>query len=249
MRAFEHRLLLAQDAFDHRLLAVEATDARAAAALLHPLVRLFIGVDLMQLPHRALVRVARVGAAHARRIGGHGAHFLRDGFRVLAQADGVAVRLRHLLPVETRHARRFRQEHLRLDENQLARAFQIAEQAFAVAHRQALRFLQHCAGLFERLVVAFLLIRDAQFVIQLRALAAELLRGFERLLFEVRLLAVEIVEAARDLARHFDVRHLVFADRHQRRAIQQNVRRHQHRIAEKAVRGQVLSFSFSICSL
>ena len=131
-------------------------------------------------------------------------------------------------------------QHLRLDEDDLARTFQIAEQPLAVAHRQALRFLQHRARLFERFVVAFLLIRDAQLVIQLRALAAELLRGFHRLFLEARLAAVQVVEAARDLARHLDVRHLILADRHERRAIQQNVRRHQHRIAEEAVSGQIL---------
>ena len=48
-------------------------------------------------------------------------------------------------------------------------------------------------------------------------------------------LAVEAVEAARDLARQLEVRHLVDADRHAARLVEQDVGRLQHRIAEQPV--------------
>ena len=52
---------------------------------------------------------------------------------------------------------------------------------------------------------------------------------------------VEVVEAARHLARQLDMRRLVLADGHILRLVQQNVGRHQQRIAEKAVGGQILA--------
>jgi hypothetical protein len=65
----------------------------------------------------------------------------------------------------------------------------------------------------------------AQFGVQAGALAAELFHGLERLLLEARLLAVEPIEAACDLAHHLDVRHLVLAHRHPGRAVDQHVGR------------------------
>src|ERR1700679_2646781 len=63
LSALEHRLLFAQDAFDHRLLALETTNASRTAALLHPLVGGLVRVDLVQLPPRAFVGSPRGGAA------------------------------------------------------------------------------------------------------------------------------------------------------------------------------------------
>ncbi len=57
----------------------------------------------MQFPDRAFLGIARVGALHARRIGRHGPDLLRHYLRLLAQRDGVAVRLGHLLSVQARH--------------------------------------------------------------------------------------------------------------------------------------------------
>src|SRR6516164_9396860 len=48
-----HATHLLDDALDERLLAIEAADARGAAALIHPAARRIIGVDLVQVPHRA----------------------------------------------------------------------------------------------------------------------------------------------------------------------------------------------------
>ena len=59
------------------------------------------------------------------------------------------------------------------------------------------------------------------------------------LLLELRLAAVDVIEAARDLARDLDVRHLVLADRHVLRAVQQDVGRLQQRIAEEAVGAEI----------
>jgi hypothetical protein len=60
------------------------------------------------------------------------------------------------------------------------------------------------------------------------------------LFLEIRLAAIEVVEAARDLAREFDVGHLVLAHRHPVGAVDQDVGRLQQRIAEEAVGGEVL---------
>ncbi len=141
----------------------------------------------MQLPYRTFVRIARIGAADARRIGGHGADLLADLGFVFAQADGVAVGLGHLLPVQPRHAGGRCEHGLRLGQDHLAAAFEVAEQAFAVAQAQALLFIQQRLGGQQRFAVALLLEARAQLAIQFGFLAAQLLdRGF-RLLFEARL--------------------------------------------------------------
>ncbi len=49
-----------------------------------------------------------------------------------------------------------------------------------------------------------------------------------------------MIEAARDLARHLHVRHLVLAHRHEAPAIEQDVGALQQRVAEEAVGGEVL---------
>ena len=56
---------------------------------------------------------------------------------------------------------------------------------------------------------------------------------------EVRLAAVEVVEAARHLARQLDVRRLVLADRHVGGLVDQDVGRLQQRVAEEAVGREV----------
>src|SRR4029077_18780148 len=88
-----HAADLLHDPVDQWLLAVQATDAGAAATLVHPLAGGLVGVDLVQVPHRTLLRVARVGAPHARRVGLHGTQLLHDLIGLLAQPDGVAVGL------------------------------------------------------------------------------------------------------------------------------------------------------------
>jgi predicted DNA-binding helix-hairpin-helix protein len=57
-------------------------------ALVQPVARpaahFVVGIDLVPFPHRALARVPGVGATHARRIGRHGAQFLRHRLRRFA---------------------------------------------------------------------------------------------------------------------------------------------------------------------
>ena len=69
---------------------------------------------------------------------------------------------------------------------------------------------------------------------------AEALDGALDLGLEIRLATIDIVEAARDLARDLDVRDLVLADRHVLGPVHQDVRALQQRIAEKAVGAEVL---------
>jgi hypothetical protein len=70
--------------------------------------------------------------------------------------------------------------------------------------------------------------------------AAQLLDRFPGLVLETRLAAVEMVEAARQLTRKLDVRHLILAHRHLVGAVDQDVGRLQQRIAEKTVGRQIL---------
>src|SRR5256884_3543602 len=122
-----HAADLLHDPVDQRLLAVQATDAGAAATLVPPLAPGLVGGELVQVPHRALLRVARVGAPHACRIGLHSAQLLHDLIGLLAQPDGVAVGLGHLAPVETRDLRRRGEQRLRLGPDRPSGAFEEAQ--------------------------------------------------------------------------------------------------------------------------
>src|SRR5580658_6728445 len=117
LRTFAHAVDLFEDALDQRLLAVETTDASGAASLIDPLACRVIRIKLVQVPHWTLLRIARVGATHARRIGLHRPKFRGHGVRVLAHADGIAIRLRHLAAIEPGYPGRCRQQRLRLSED------------------------------------------------------------------------------------------------------------------------------------
>ena len=101
-----------------------------------------VGVDQMQLVHRALVRIAWIGPANARRIGGHAADLLAHLIGGVAQGNGIAVGLGHLLAVQTGHLRGRRQQRLGLGQDHLATAFEVAEQAFFITQGDVLLFLQ-----------------------------------------------------------------------------------------------------------
>src|SRR6185295_3754339 len=112
---------------------------------------------------------------------------------------------------------------LRLGQHDFAAALDIAERPLAVAQRQVLRLLDQSARRRERFGVAFLEKFRAQLAVEARALGAQLLdRGF-RLFLEARIAPEYVIEAARDLAREFDVWDLVLADGHLACAIDQNV--------------------------
>src|ERR1700689_1254649 len=55
LRPLAHAGDLLDDAFDQRLLAIEAADAGGAAALIDPLPRGLVRIQLVQIPHRALL--------------------------------------------------------------------------------------------------------------------------------------------------------------------------------------------------
>src|SRR5688572_2190049 len=167
----------------------------------------------MELPYRTFRGIARIRALYARRISRHGADLLGNGIRVLAQADGVVVRLRHLLPVETGHFRRFGEQRLRLGQHHLAATLDVTEQALTVAEWNVLRFLDQRARRRQRLGIALLEKLGAQLAVKPGTLGPELADRRFGLLLKALLAAKHVVEAARDLARELDVRDLVLAHR------------------------------------
>ena len=160
--------------------------------------------------------------------------------RLLAHRDRVAVALAHLGAVEADQLRRLGEQHVGLDQDRLAGAAQMAFEALAVARAERRARRDDRAAALERCRVAALAVGVARRLELLRALLAELLeRRACTTLVEVGLAAVEVVEAARDLARDLDVRRLVDADRHVRGLVDQDVGRLQERIAEEAVGREV----------
>ncbi len=91
----------------------------------------------------------------------------------------------------------------------------------------------------ERLGFPLFLEATAQVGVQPGVLRAEVLERALHFGLEVGLTAVDVVEAARDLAGDLHVRDLVLADRHEHRPVQQDVGALQQRIAEKAVGGEI----------
>src|ERR1700683_5498173 len=69
LRAAAHAADLLHDLIDQRLLAVQTADGGTAATLVDPLAGGIIGINLVQVPHRALLRIARVVVPRACRTG------------------------------------------------------------------------------------------------------------------------------------------------------------------------------------
>ncbi len=86
----------------------------------------------------------------------------------------------------------------------------------------------------QGLVIPLLLIAAPQIVVQARILLAHLARRFFRLLLEIRLSAVEVVESASDLPRQLQVRHLILPHRHLSGLVDQDIGRLQDRVAKEA---------------
>src|SRR5580698_8801585 len=97
--------------------ALNAADAGAAAALVDPGQRLRRGEDLVQVAYRALVRIAGISAADARRVSDHGLEFLADLGLGIGEQNGVAVALRHLAAIGTGELGRGREQHFGLGQN------------------------------------------------------------------------------------------------------------------------------------
>ena len=228
------------DGVDDRLLAVQAADAGRGAAFPHPLAGLVVRVDQVELPDRADVRIAGVGAAHAGGVGRHGADLLLHLLQRLAQPDGVAVGLGHLAAIEAGHPGRLGQQRLGLGQDDAAAALEIAEQPLAIADGEVLLAFEQRPGDLQRLVVALLLVAAAQVAVELGVLLAHLADGLFGLLLEARLAPVDVVEAAGDLAGQFHVRDLILPHRHAGGLVDEDVRALQQRIAQKAVGGEIL---------
>ena len=134
--------------------------------------------------------------------------------RLLAQPDGVAVGLRHLAAIEPRHLRSRGEQHLGLGQDRDSGALEETEQPLAVGDGDAVVALYQRLRALQRLGVAALLEPAPQLAVVAAVAAAETLHGALGLGLEVRLAAVEMVEAPRGLARQLDVRNLVLAHRH-----------------------------------
>ncbi len=167
--------------------------------------------------------------------------FLRHRLRVLAQGDRVVVGLGHLLAVQPRHARRLGEQGIAARPGSSCRRLRDSRTGARgrPATGSAPRRAAPCACSSASSSPSSWIAR-AQFLVELGALAAQLLHRLLRLVLEARLAAVEVIEAARDLARELDVRHLILAHRHLVGAVDQDVGRLQQRIAEETVGGQIL---------
>jgi hypothetical protein len=176
--------------------------------------RRLVRVDLVQLPHRALLRVARIGA---RTRAGSWA-WCGSSSSPTPAPRALRWRCRSSWTSSARpagHPRRLGEQRLGLDQDHLAAALEIAVQALAVAHAQVLRSSSSAWACSSAASSPSCWKRCA--ARRAGALRAELLHRLPGLVLEARLAAVQMVEAARDLAGDLDVRHLVLAHRHQPR--------------------------------
>ncbi len=97
--------------------------------------------------------------------------------------------------------------------------------------------------------IAGLLELAAQLLVGRAVASTEALDRALRLLLEVRLAAVQVVEAPGGLARQLDVRDLILADGYVGGAVDEDVGALQQRIPEEAVRGEVLLLEFLLLVL
>jgi hypothetical protein len=140
-----------------RLLAVEAADRRGRAAIHHPGLGLVGRVDLVQLPHRALLRIARVLAPRPRRVGRHAPDLLLHLGRFLAHRDRVAVALAHLRAVEPGQLQHLGVQRLRLAQDGPAGAADPGIEPLAIGRAQRRTGGEQGASLVQRFLAAFLL--------------------------------------------------------------------------------------------
>jgi hypothetical protein len=104
LRPLTHRRLFTQDTVDHRLLAFDTANAGGTTALLHPFLAGIVGINLMQLPDRALGRLARIMCdARGPDRSACCVTFLATDSSDSRSGDRVVVRLGHLLTVQPRH--------------------------------------------------------------------------------------------------------------------------------------------------
>ena len=70
-RMFTNRRLFLQNRIDNRLLAIETANPGISTAVNDPVTHVFSGIDLMEIPDRALLWIAGITAPDAGRIGLH----------------------------------------------------------------------------------------------------------------------------------------------------------------------------------
>ena len=184
----------------------------------------------MQLPHRAALRITRVGTTDPVGVGRHALDLLRHRRRILTQRNRVVIRLRHFLPIKPRHLRGFGQQITGLDENHLAGPFKVTKQTLAVGHREMRDFGQQRMAFRNGFLVALLLETGTQMLEGSLVFAAQLGHRFLGFFLETRLAPVHVIEATRQLAGKFHMRNLVLSDRHFIGTVNQNIGTHQQRI-------------------
>src|SRR6266496_1551845 len=86
--------------------ALDAPDARRTAALVYLRHSFLAAEDLVQVPDRALIGIAFIGAPDACWIGHHRLQLLTDYRLGIGKQDGVAVRFRHLAAIGPGELRR-----------------------------------------------------------------------------------------------------------------------------------------------
>ena len=166
--------------------------------------------------------------------------FCATDLRILPHADGIAVRLRHLTPIESRNAGRGGEQHLRLGQDRDAAALQEAEQTLPVRDGDASVARDEHASALERLRVAGFLELAAQLFVGGAVAAAETLHGALGPGLEIRLPSVQMIESAGGLACQLHMRDLIFPHGYVGRAVDEDVGALQQWITEEPVRGEIL---------
>ncbi len=194
----------------------------------------------MQVPDRAFLGIARITAPHPGRVGLHRPDLLADRIRLLTHEDGVAVGLRHLLAIRARQTGLRRQQLLRLRQDHLAAALDVAVKPLPIANGDILLFLEQRSRRFEGFLIALLEKASPQAAVQLGVLLAHLGDGRFSLLLEARITTIEMVEPPGDFAGDLHVGHLVRAHRHQAGPVHQDVRALEQRVPQETIGGEVL---------
>ena len=218
-----------------RALAVQATDPGAATTRGQLLPHRVLGVDLVQIPDWALVGVTRVVPSLSSGIRRHGANGTRHTIRIIPHVDGIVIGLRHFLSIEARQFRVTGQQRFGFGQNCTTAPFQVAQQAFPLFRAQVpTRFQQFARALAGRLIPILQPGLTGRSKTS-SGLLAELGDGLLGLLFELSILAKDVIEAAGNFPGQLHVGHLVFSDWDPARSIHQYVRTLQQRVTQKAV--------------
>src|SRR5260370_29634225 len=180
----------------------------------------------MPVIHRTHVRISRIAAPLARRIGDHDFGLGANVGVALAEHDGIAVALRHLPPIEPRDPRRLRQDRLRLNQNVDCTKIRRDRAEFRPSVVYPIKKILDSDSLCSPAQLGFqfcspvCLNPPAPITSVIELAHEELVNRTEMLKIApveycwINPEAEKMVEAADDLPAEFDVRNLVFAYRH-----------------------------------